>query len=368
MNGQSIYAISTDNLDAFARGVRRFTTGIDEAGYQAALDWARAEVTAQTVPLLPVHDLPRGSFCSLSIVGSAAALSELLPEGNEAIRAIRTLERWMGAEFQGIVPLNCSGENPLISIAAAAASGKPLIDADGCGRVLPLLEQTTFTLHGVNVGPIAVATPMRDDLILDAPATRIEELIRPIVAAAGGWAIVACYPMSAEQLAVAGIPGTVSNAYRSGQPGARPDPLGSRTLCRGTISGIEYPIQSIAGQLQTSAPARTLPSAPVSILISESAEPRRHLRLEAHNEIFLALADGRVIASAPDQILILNRRNHEVINLENLRVGEPVDIAIVPAASPAWKTSQGRLLMQLSGHAVEGFYNLSEDTMNEGAW
>ncbi|MBB6405993.1 DUF917 domain-containing protein [Arthrobacter sp. AZCC_0090] len=366
MNGQYIPAINTDNLDAFARGVRRFTTGIDEAGYQAALDWARAEVTARSVPLLRLNDLPRGSFCSLSIVGSAAALSELLPEGNEALRAIRTLERWVGTEFQGIVPLNCSGENPLISAAAAAASGKPLVDGDGCGRVLPLLEQTTFTLHGISVGPIAVATPMRDDLILDAPATRIEELIRPIVAAAGGWAIVACYPMSAEQLAMAGLPGTLSNALRSGHPDFGPDPLVSRTLCRGTISGIEYPIQSIAGQPRSSA-AGTLPSAPVSILISESAEPRSHLRLEAHNEIFLALADGRVIASAPDQILILNPRTHEVINLENLTVGEPVHVAMVPAASPAWKTKQGRLLMQLSGHAVEGFYNLSEDTMNEGA-
>lgn len=366
MIGRHLSEIDPDNLDAFARGVRRFTTGIDEAGYQAALDWARAEVTARNVPLLKVNDLPPGSFCSLSMVGSPAALSELLPEGNEALRAIRTLERWLGADFQGIVPLNCSGENALISVAAAAASGKPLIDADGCGRVLPLLEQTTFTLHGVNVGPIAVATPMRDDLILDAPARRIEDLIRPVVAAAGGWAIVACYPMSAKQLQAAGLPGTVSNALRSGQPDASPDQVALRIICRGTISGIEYPKESIAGQTQESTAVGTLPSAPISILISESAEPRRHLRLEAHNEIFLALADGRVIASAPDQILILNRRNQDVINVENLRVGESVDIAMIPAASPAWKTSQGRQLMQLSGHAVEGFYNLSEDTMSEG--
>lgn len=367
MNKHDVSWISLDNLAAFARGVRRFTTGIEEAGYQAALDWARTELSTHPVRLLQLPDLRPGNYCSLSMVGSAAALSELLPRGDEASRAIRTLERRIGTKFNGIVPLNCSGENALISLAAAATAQKPLIDADGCGRVLPLLEQTTFTLHGLAVGPIGVATPMGDDLIVDAPARRIEDLIRPIVAAAGGWAIVACYPMSAEQLGAAGLPGSVSTALRSGQPDVSPHELIPQRICRGTIAGIEHPRQSIAGQSGSGAVVATLPSAPLSILISESAEPYRHLRLEAHNEIFLALADGRAIAGAPDQILILNRRTQEVINLESLRIGEPVDIVVVPAPSPAWKTKQGRQLMQLSGHAVEGLYNLSADRENEGA-
>lgn len=367
MNSEAMQAITANNLDALARGTRRFTTGIDESGFEAALDWARAEVAAHQVPLIPLNELPSGSYCALSLVGSATAFSELLPAGDEGLRAVRTLERWMGTDIQGIVPLNGSGENPMISVATAAASGIPLVDADGCGRVLPMLEQTTFTLNNIDVGPVAVATAMKDNLILDAPAMRIEEQIRPIVAAAGGWAIVACYPMSAEQLASAGIPGTVSTAYLGGQSSAPTLPPTSRRLCRGTVSRLEHPKQSIAELSGASTAVVPLPSAPVSILVRESSEPRRHVRLEAHNEIFLALADGRVIASAPDQILILNRRNLEVINVENLKVGEAVDVMVLPTGSPAWKTRRGRLLMQLSGHAVEGYYNLSEETMNEGA-
>ncbi|MGW8886144.1 DUF917 domain-containing protein [Streptomyces sp. NPDC055749] len=365
-------------LEQLATGSLVLAAGAAESAFRVALDWARASVGAHgAVRLLAPDELPGLRLCvTVTLVGSSAALAEQLPTGQETVRAVRALERLLGASADAVVALNTAAENALLSVAAAADCGLPLVDGDGCGRVLPLLEQSTFTLAGVRVAPLALATPSGDVVVVESAGGRVEDLVRPLVPAAGGWAVAVCYAMPGETLAGAVVPGTVSRAIRAGAaaPGRLFAPWSPRRLCRGRITAVEHPADSYGDaygygrpepyETAGASPWPALPSHPTSVLIAETEGLGRHFRLEAHNEVLLALADGAPVAAAPDQILILSAAaDRRVLDVERAVPGVEVEVVVIPAA-PAWHTPEGRRL----AHAGAVDPHETEQDTEEDAW
>ncbi|MER5179071.1 DUF917 domain-containing protein [Streptomyces sp. NPDC002896] len=344
-------------LEHLAVGARVLAAGTEESAYRVALDWAGAELAAHgPVPLLPPDRLDGVGLCvTVTLAGASAALAEQLPTGGEALKAVRAVERVVGRPAEAVVAINTAAENALVALATAARCGLPLIDGDGCGRVLPLLEQTVFTLAGVPPAPLALGTPSGDVITVESAGSHVEDLVRPLVLAAGGWAVAAAYPMDGAELANCLVRSTVSRALAAGTVPERERfaswPI--RRLCRGRIAAVE---QSTAaydesfGHAHPWADAVALPSGPTSVLIDEADGLRRRFRLEAHNEVLLALADGAVAAAAPDQILILSAADRRVVDVERALPGTEVEVVVIEAA-PAWHTPEGRGLAQVGGLA-----------------
>ncbi|GAA3161100.1 hypothetical protein [Nonomuraea salmonea] len=67
------------------------------------------------------------------------------------------------------------------------------------------------------------------------------------------------------------------------------------------------------------------------------------LRLEMENEYLLALRDGRVVASTPDVLAVLDRRTVTPISGDAVRAGMEVMVLQVPIA-PFW-TDPGRIAL-----------------------
>ncbi|GHF98786.1 DUF917 domain-containing protein [Streptomyces hydrogenans] len=372
--GRPVRALTVDDLEDLAVGARVLAAGTEESAYHVALDWAAAELAAHgPVPLLPVDRLPGTGLCvAVTLAGASAALAEQLPTGEEPVRAVRAVERVAGRAAEAVVPLNAAAENALIALATAARCGLPLVDGDGCGRVLPLLEQTLFTLAGVAPAPLALATPSGDVVAVESARGRVEDLVRPLVLASGGWAVAAAYPMDGARLASCLVPGTVSRAVAAGAATgrARFAPWRPRSLCRGRIVAVEQsagayenhengaagPLTGLpggpAGGTAAAVPHGTLggvpdrvplPSRPTSVLVEEDEGLRRRFRLEAHNEILLVLADGAPAASLPDQILMLSRTDRRVLDVERAVPGTAVEVVVIEAPA-AWYTPEGRAL------------------------
>lgn len=78
-------------------------------------------------------------------------------------------------------------------------------------------------------------------------------------------------------------------------------------------------------------------------MLRESEGLRRLVRLEAHNEIVLALADGAVVATVPDQICMISTGDGMVVDVDKAEPGLEVDIMVVSAA-PVWHTERGLAL------------------------
>ncbi|MEE4493052.1 DUF917 domain-containing protein [Streptomyces sp. BE230] len=345
MTGGQDRMIGPGELEQLAVGARVLAAGTEESAYQVALDWAAAELAAHgPVRLLTADRVdPAGLCVAVTLAGASAALAESLPTGFEPVRAVRAVERVTGRTAHAVVPLNTAAENALIALATAARCGLPLVDGDGCGRVLPLLEQTLFTLAGVRAAPLALATPGGDVITVESDRSSVEEVVRPLVMAAGGWAVVAGYPMDGAALAACLVPGTVSRAIEVGslEGPARYAAWRPRRLCRGRIAALE-PSPGLYGP-QGAAGAVSLPSRPTSVLVDEDAGLRRRFRLEAHNEVLLVLADGAVVASAPDHILLVTGTDGRVLDVERALPGLAVEVVVIEAA-PAWHTPAGRVL------------------------
>ncbi|MFC4121031.1 DUF917 domain-containing protein [Nonomuraea zeae] len=338
--------IDAAGLGRLSAGSRLFATGAAESSYSLAYAWA-GSVLGDGVTLVAAEELDAGTLCmAITLVGSTTALGEQLPRGDEPVRAVRALERRLGERAGAVVALNLAAENALIPLVAAAGLGVPLVDGDGSGRVFPLVEQTTYTLGRVQAAPLALAGASGEVVVLETAADRVEELVRPVVLSVGGWAVAACYPMAAGDLARVLVPGTVSLLLRAGEPGVPRSvaaPYGVRTLCKGQILAVE-------GSTGHGADL-ALPSLPSSIVVQESAGLRRLVRLEAHNEIVLALADGAPVAMAPDQICMIATADGMVVDVDKAEPGVEVEIMVVQAA-PVWHTDKGRALGGLSAFGI----------------
>ncbi|RJL24848.1 DUF917 domain-containing protein [Bailinhaonella thermotolerans] len=345
-------AVGAGELGFLAAGSRVFAPGAADSSFRAAREWARGLLTANgPVPLVDAGELPPDAMvAAVSLVGSTTAFGEYLPGGDEPVRAVRALEGRLGERIAAVVPLNTAAENALLPLVAAASLGVPLVDGDGTGRVFPLLEQTTFALGGVTPAPLALAGPLGDVVVVDSAAQRVEELVRPLVLAAGGWVVAACYPARAGKLAESLVPGSVSRLVAAGRPGAPravAAPYGVRVLCSGRVTAVE--------QGPEPGPGRRLPSRPASILVREHGGLARLIRLEAYNEILMALADGAVAATAPDQICLISTADGTVVDVDRAAAGMDVEVVVLRAA-PAWHTGAGRALggPQVFGLGVPG--------------
>ena len=325
-------------LGAYGAGSRLFATGAAESSFRLALDWA-GSVIGDGVAVVRAEELAGETLCvAISLVGSTTALGEQLPAGDEPARAVHALERWLDVRVGAVVALNLAAENALLPLVAAATVGVPMVDGDGTGRVFPLVEQTTYTLGGVSAAPLALAGASGELVLMDTAPDRVEELVRPVVLSVGGWALAACYPMAARDLARVAVPGTVSRLLEAGGPGADRSvaaPYGVRTLCRGRIAAVE---DSTGHGLDLA-----LPSLPSSIVVQESEGLRRVVRLEAHNEIVLALADGAAVAMAPDQICMVSAADGMVVDVDKAGPGMEVEVLVLRAA-PVWHTREGLAL------------------------
>lgn len=370
--------IDRANLPAYATGAGLLATGAAESAFALVRDWAH-DVLATGVTLITPADLPPDALCVVvTLVGSTTALAEQLPTGDEPVRAIHALERRTGTPAAAVAALNLAAENAILPLIAAAQLGLPLVDGDGTGRVFPLVEQTTYTLAGLSPAPLALAGAAGDLVLLET--SRVEATLRPVVLSMGGWAVAACYPMRADDLTGALVPGTVSRLLHAGDHTAtdvdaatnqpdQPDRVGEpdradrahHTPRADRSLAAPYGVSRLAVGVITAvdgvyhhtldAPATGLPSLPSSVVVRESDGLRRQIRLEAHNEFVLALADGALAATAPDQICLVSLADGRVIDVDRAEPGMEVEVLVVRAA-PMWHTEQGRALGGLPAFGI----------------
>ncbi|MCZ7415734.1 MULTISPECIES: DUF917 domain-containing protein [unclassified Streptomyces] len=348
--------IAAADLPALVAGNELLSSGRGAAGLDGLTVCVGALLDQHgPVPLVPLDGLPSGNRCvAVGAVGGFAPLIELPFSGDEFAAAVRALEDRTGEAVDAVVALNSAGPNALVPVAAAAALGVPLVDCDGMGRILPLIHQTTYALAGLPVAPLAAMSAAGDSVVLDCSTARADLLLRGAVDASGGLMTCAMYPTTVERLRHAAIRGSTSRILRMGELlltqnrhaavlAGLARTVGARLLASGRVVALDLP--------EPAAGARHYPSMPTSIVVSDPASDGPVVRLEAQNEILLALVDGAVVAAVPDVVCLLDRQKLRPVGLEGVAVGDHVDVLVVPAA-PRWHTPEG---LALAGPRAFGF-------------
>ena len=348
------FRIGPDDMEAIALGGAFMGTGGGGDPYIGKL-MARAMMQSEgaEVEVVDADGVPDDALCvPVCMMGAPTVMVEKLPNGDEALAALRALEAYLGRKADYLICIEAGGLNSTIPFAVAAATGLPLIDGDGMGRAFPELQMVSLTLHDVRATPMVIADDKGNSGVLNAISNQwTERLARAATVEMGGAALVALYPMSGAQMKKGLLHGTLSMVHEIGRTilaerAANRHPAAALIrrcsgvdLCTARVVDIER--RTTGGFARGKALLRGL-----------DADQGREFTLSFQNE-FLCLEDGagRPLALTPDLICALDADAGLPVTTESLRFGLAIRLIGLPA-DPQWRSPGG---LDLAGPGYFGY-------------
>ena len=330
--------LDPESLRALARGCAVLGAGGGGDPYLGLLQALQAAEDFGPVPLVDLDELPGDSLIMpCGGIGAPTVSVEKIENGDEGARLREHLEFLTGRRVSALMAAEIGGSNGLLPICWAARMGLPVADADGMGRAFPEVFQVTMHLAGIAPSP-AVMTDERGNLAVFQTVSGqwMERLERAAAVEFGGAASSTEYTLTAVQAREATVRNSVSLAIRIGEAissahGSPVDALiaevGGYRLITGKIVDVER--RTTSGFVRGSV-----------VIEGLAANAGRLLRLELQNENLVALERGRVLASVPDLISVVDSETAEAIGTERISYGQRVTV-IAFACDPVWRTAKG---------------------------
>ena len=337
--------IDSGMLEDFARGAAFLGTGGGGDPYIGRLCCAHAIEQYGAPQLLALQDLPDGAnVFSVAGMGAPTVLVEKLFSLEEAHLAVAKLEQFLGRRADAIIAAESGGINATLPVAYAAMRRLPVIDADGMGRAFPSIQMVSFNVYGVACTPMVIANEHGESVIVETDgALAAEQLGRTLVVQMGGSAMLSCYPMSGAEAKRTAVAATLSAAHGIG-----------RAIAAGRSAG--QPVAAVIEYLRSTTYYRHAYRLFDGKIVDVQRETTRgwvlgrcvlealhgggeRLEIQFQNENLCAHRDGRLIATVPDLIVVVDRETAEPITTEGLRYGQRVCVLGV-SAPPALRTPE----------------------------
>jgi DUF917 family protein len=330
--------LDSDALRAMAHGCAVLGAGGGGDPYLGLLQALQASEEFGPVPLVDLDELPDDSLIMpCGGIGAPTVSIEKIENGSEGGRLRDHLETLSRCKVSALMACEIGGSNGLLPISWAARMGLPIADADGMGRAFPEVPQVTMHLAGISPSP-AVMTDERGNLIVFQTISGdwMERLERAAAVEFGGAACSTEYSLTVAQARGATVRNSVSLAIKIGQAVASAEgspvdalmaEIGAFRLVTGKVSDVER--RTTSGFVRG------------SVLVEGLGEDAgRLIRLELQNENLVALEQGRVLASVPDLISVLDSETADAIVTERVRYGQRVTV-IAFGCDPIWRTQRG---------------------------
>jgi DUF917 family protein len=330
--------LDADSLPALSRGCAILGAGGGGDSYVALLQALQATEDFGPVPLVDLDELPDDALIMpCGGIGAPTVTIEKFENGDEGARLRENLEFMTGRRVAALMAAEIGAGNGVLPVTWAARLGLPVVDADGMGRSFPEVPQVTMNLAGISPCP-AVMTDERGNLVVFRTISGdwAERLERAAAVEFGGAASSTEFSLTAAEARGATVRNSVSLAIRIGEAIIRPegDPvtsliadIGAYRLVSGKVSDVER--HTTSGFVRGSV-----------VIEGLGEDAGRLIRLELQNENLVALERGRVLASVPDLITVLDAETAEAIATERIRYGQRVTV-IAFACAPVWRTEKG---------------------------
>jgi uncharacterized protein len=330
--------LGPDSLRALSRGCAILGAGGGGDAYVTLLQALQATEDFGPVPLVDLDELDDDALIMpCAGIGATTVVLEKFENGDEGVRLREHLQFMTGCQVAALMPVEIGGGNGLLPITWAARIGLPVVDADGMGRAFPEVPQVAMHLAGIPASP-AVMTDERGNVLVFRTISGhwMERLERAAAVEFGGAASSAEFSLTAAQARGATVRNSVSKAIGIGEAlaGATSSPLealiakmGAFQLVTGKVLDVERHTTSgfVRGNV---------------VIEGLGDDTGRLIRLELQNENLVALERGRVLASVPDLITVLDSETADAIATEVLRYGQRVTVIAFPC-DPVWRTERG---------------------------
>lgn len=289
--------------------------------------------------LVDLDDLPDDALIMpCGMVGAPTVHIEKIENGGEGAILREQIERITARTVAALMPSEIGGSNGLLPLTWAGRMGLPVVDADGMGRAFPLIPQVSMHLAGIDPNP-GVMTDERGNVLVFRAISGdwMERLERSAAVEFGGAGAATEYIMTVGQARDGGaIRGTFTLAIEIGDAlgAAVGDPVAA-------LVGVTGGFRLMSGKV-TDVERRTTKGFVRGSVVVEGigGDAGRLLRLEMQNENLVALERGRVLASVPDLITVLDSETADAIPTERVRYGQRVTVIAMRCAN-IWRTPSG---------------------------
>ncbi|PZN13229.1 MAG: DUF917 domain-containing protein [Bacillota bacterium] len=329
--------ITAEDLEYLAVGAAILGTGGGGDPFIGKLMAQQAIAEEGPVTLLDPEELDDDALVlPTAMMGAPTVLIEKVPEGMEAVRALRAAEHRLGRKADATCPIECGGVNSQIPFVVAARAHIPVVDGDGMGRAFPELQMETFHVYGVAGTPAVVADERGAVVTIETPDNyQLEWLARGVTIRMGGHSHLVDYPMSGAEFKRTAVRGTVSMAMAIG-----------RAVMTASSRGVN-PIEAMCEATQDTIYGRAIPLFEGKVVDVERRTREgfavgqavihglgrfrgSELVIRFQNEHLVAIQDGEVIASVPDLICVLDHETGLAITTERIRYGQRVTVVGLP--------------------------------------
>src|SRR5919204_4495942 len=337
------------NLPDLARGCAVLGTGGGGDPQTGLLMSLQAVEEHGPVPLRDLDELPDdGLVMPCGGMGAPTISIEKFGDGDEGARLREYVERLRGRPVVALMSSEIGGSNGLVPVAWAAMLGLPVVDADGMGRAFPEMHQCSMELMGISPNPAVMTDERGNTLVLETAGDRwLERLMRAVAVEMGARASSTEYQLTVAQARTATVRGSVSLAVRIGEliRTAGDDPVAELVaelrgyrLLDGKVVDVER--RTTGGFARGAATIDGL-----------GADAGRTLVVEIQNENLVARENGRLLASVPDLITVIDAQTAETITTERLRYGQRVSVIAFPC-DRIWRTPRG---IEIAGPRAFGY-------------
>lgn len=351
------WTITADRIGDLARGAAVLGTGGGGDPYIGAL-LARQALGDGAVTAVGLDELQDDALVlTVAMMGAPTVMVEKLPSLDEVIAPVHALGTYLGRPVTHVACAEVGGVNSTIPIAAAAALGLPLVDADGMGRAFPELQMVLPTLYGVTASPLAFGDEKGNVGVLQTvDNTWTERIARVATVEMGCSVMISGFSMSGVQAREALVGGSLSRCIEIGNgiDAARQDKTDPVTATVDLLGGREL----LGGKVVDVQRATTTGFARGRARVE--GESGESLVLDFQNEHLIARRGGEVMATTPDLIIVLEADSGEPITTEALRYGQRVRVIACPA-DERWHSAEALAMVgpgyfgyELDAHRYDG--------------
>lgn len=260
-------------------------------------------------------------------------------EGRECGLAVQVLERHLGHGIGATVATELGGGNTAAAFSVAAELGLPILDADGAGRSVPDLQHSTYFVAGIPIAPMGIANKFGDVAVIPSVVDdfHAEVLVRALAVASGGHVGVADHPGPIREVRKGLVEGSITFAEEVGGAirnrsrdllDALPEATHGVLLFRGTVAS-DCTYEDREG----------FTFGEIALRGADGFRGSRY-RIWFKNENIIAWRDGRVDATVPDLICLIDEDRREAVLNPWARKGQRVAVFGLPAP-PLWRTPKG---------------------------
>lgn len=316
------------------------------------------------VTMLDPEEVPDDALIvPIAMMGAPTILGEKGIGGEEYKILYDMVTQFYGKKIYAFMPIEAGGVNSMLPIAAAARMGLPLVDADGMGRAFPELQMVTFTIGGMDASPMALTDEKGNSVIFRTITNKwTEELARAVTMSCGGSVSVALYCMDGISLKKYAVKNIVTRSLQLGKAIRTVTDCGQGVpeeeflklsqgykLFKGKITDV---LREIRGAFNFGK----------VILEGIQEDKGRQAHVEFQNENLTATVEGKIVATTPDLICLVDTETFVPVTTDALKYGKRV-LVVGLQCFPMWRTPEGLELVGPRYFGCDTDYIPIEDRM-----